>query len=784
MQDAPDEDDLGDLAPGDNGADDQVEKPRGAPRRLSSSRAWLALITEAERVYDDYQMRCDRIDRLYANLSQLAEMNRDREFQLFWANIGVVAPSIYSRPPVPVVVPRFKDRKPLPRMASELLERSTAVGLDVDGIDDVMRLIRDDLAINGRGVPWVRYEAEGRAGSFREKVCVEHTDRRDFVHDPARKWKDVDWVAKRSWLTKKQMGKRFKPSSGLAYLDCSYSKRKDEKDADDGRLKAAVWELWSKSQRKVVWVSEGCPTVLDEDKPHLDLEGFFPCPRPAYATVQRRTLIPVPDVMFYKDQLEEINQATARIAALADALRVRGFYPAGAGDIGDAIEAAIKAVDDNQILVPISNWAAFGNGAAKDTIVWLPLDQVASTITQLVALRKELIQDVYQITGLSDIMRGQTEASETLGAQQLKSQYGSVRIRDRQDEMVRMARDIVRISAEIMAENFQPRTLLEMSQLEIPTDAAIAAQIKPLQLQAAKIQQELAAAARDPEIAQLAQQNPEQAQQVIGAAQAQLQQIQQQIGKLGEVPTIEKVMRLLREQKLRPFVLDIETDSTIAPDENAQKQRATEFVTAVGGVMKQAVEIMQVAPEAGPVVAEVLKFTASQFRAGRQMEQVIDEFADKVAAIASQPKPPDPRQAEAAAKAEEQKAKQQQDAEDAKAKNAERMAAAQRMAAEAEAKQLAARTEAADAESARRIAEQQEADAAAARRIEREGKIATTDKQLQLLDAQRAAAIEKGALEVRLLEQRISQSAAQAEAALRGQAMKEAHLKKGDEAGE
>jgi hypothetical protein len=112
------------------------------------------------------------------------------------------------------------------------------------------------------------------------------------------------------------MRKRFKKTSGDAYKDATYSKRKDDKDADDGKLKAGVWEMWSKSQNKVVWVSEGCDVVLDEGAPHLTLEGFFPCPKPAYATVQRRSLIPVPDILFYKDQLEEINELTARIGAL------------------------------------------------------------------------------------------------------------------------------------------------------------------------------------------------------------------------------------------------------------------------------------------------------------------------------------------------------------------------------------------------------------------------------------------------------------------------------------
>src|SRR6185312_2201646 len=205
---------------------------------------------------------------------------------------------------------------------------------------------------------------------------------------------------------------------------------------------------------------EGVDVLLDEGAPHLKLEGFFPCPKPAYATVQRGSLIPVPDMLYYKDQLEEINELTGRIAALSQALKVRGFYPAGNGEAGDAIEAAIKSVDDRQVMVPISNWAAFG-GTGGDLIVWLPIDMIATTLQGLVELRKQLIDDVYQIMGLSDIMRGSTDAKETLGAQQLKSQYGSVRIRDKQSELVRIARDLVRIAAEIMAENFSTQTLLD-----------------------------------------------------------------------------------------------------------------------------------------------------------------------------------------------------------------------------------------------------------------------------------------------------------------------------------
>jgi hypothetical protein len=56
-------------------------------------------------------------------------------------------------------------------------------------------------------------------------------------------------------------------------------------------------------------------------------------------------------------------------------------------------------------------------------------------------------------------------------------------------------------------------------------------------------------------------------------------------------------VKLLRAEKLRPFILDIETDSTIAPDENAAKQRATEFVTAVGGYLKNAMPLAETMPQ-------------------------------------------------------------------------------------------------------------------------------------------------------------------------------------------
>ena len=602
------------------------------PIEKGKSQHWQDLIDKDDKCLSNWQDTADSIDKQYAELQRLKGAGRDREFQLFWSNIQVMGPAIYARPPVPVVTPKFKDRRPLYRTASEMLERTCLVSFDLADIDQTMLAIRDDLSIVGRGVAWVRYESDDDG----ERVWYEHVDRKDFAHTPARKWSEVDEVSRRTWLSEKEMKKRFPDD----YDAVQYQRIQD---GTHGEGKACgVWETWSKSENKVIWWTEGYEHTLDEGKPHIKLAGFFPCPRPAYATVQRRSLVPVPDMLFYKDQLEEVNDLTRRIHTLADAIKVRGFY-AGGGDVGSAIETAIQMDDDSQVLIPIPAMQSLMQGGG-DPIMWLPIDTVAATITGLIELRRQVIEDVYQIIGLSDIMRGSTEASETLGAQRLKQQNGSARVRDKQSELVRVARDLVRLGAEIMANEFSRATLEDMAQMDLPTDKEQKAALKDME---ASAKQELEAlAAKAQEMAQQAMQqmqqsgepqDPAEMQKMQQQAEQQFNEAQQgiiakwsdEIEKTQGAVTIDAVMDFLNDEKLRPFVLDIETDSTIYPDELAEKTSRQEFMSAFAGTMQSLLPMFQLGPEAVAVAGGIAKFALSPYRVGRELEGLIDDFADK-----------------------------------------------------------------------------------------------------------------------------------------------------------
>jgi len=618
------------MTTGDGGGSVETQS---APK---SAKQWLDLISDAERHFADYQSKCDNIDKQLGMLKAQSEFeNTDSQFKMFWANMEVLKPSIYARAPIPVVVPRFKDRREINRIASDLMERCLVVSFDRDEVNEVMLSVRDDLAINGRGVAWVRYVADGGEGdvAFTEKVAFDHIDRKDFVHDPARSWREVDWCARGSWLTRSAGIERF----GDVYASAQLVQGKEKSDEYNGEPKGRVWEIWHKGENKVIWVSPGMDEVLDEQPPYLQLEGFFPCPKPAFGTLQRRSTLPLPDIIQYKNQLEEINILTARISALSDGLKLKGFYASGNDDISTAIERAIQNTD-NSIMVGVSNFAALGGASLKDAIVWMPIKEVAETITALVALRQQIMNDVRELTGISDIMRGQSDPNETLGAQELKSQYGSVRIREKQGELVRFARDLTRIAGEIMAEQFQPQSLLDLSQLQIPSEQDIQDQIQQLVDQAQM-------AVQSPEAQQMAMQNPQGVEQIK-------QQFKQQVSQLEQTVTIEKLNQMLKDQRLRPFILDIETDSTIQPNEDAEKARRTEFMTALGGFINQAAPLVMQMPQAGPFMGEAIKFVADAFRAGRDLDGAIDDFAEQMSQMAQQPKGPSPEEVKAKADAD------------------------------------------------------------------------------------------------------------------------------------
>lgn len=630
-----------------------------APR---SSQPVLDAVEQAQRVFDPWLRFCMRIDRIIGAATDIASSFEnsgyvDQEFDLFWSSREILKPAIYSRAAVPAVAPMFSDRDMVATTASEMIERCLVSTFKRSDFNDVMLGVRDGLIDCARGVPRIVYESgEGKG----KRVCFEYVDRADFIHDPARRWSEVGWVAFASHLTERQATKRF--GAKKAQL-LTYGRKRNEMDGEriGTAEKARVLEVWHKADNRVYWVSEGVDELLDEKPPFLDLEGFWPCPPPAYGTLRPGTLVPVPDYTRYERTLEQINELTRRVHALLQWIRVRGLIPAG-GDAATAVESALAQQNDDVLLIPVPG-AALMQGSGQ-FVQFLPLQEFAAAITGLLEARRELIQNYYELSGISDIMRGATNAQETLGAQELKSQYGSVRVREKIDALQCVAKNVAQITAEIMCEKFDQKTLLDMSQMDLPTAAEVKRRLKDLTSTAEReldaLTQQAEAAMRQAQV-QGQQIPPEQAEQQFQQAQQQIiAKYQPQIDALGKQVTIDAVMELIRDQKARAFSVEIATDSTIAPDEQAEKASRAEFLQAFSGTVAAIQPVLAMGEAGAKLAGEMLKFSLAPFRAGRQLDAAIDDFVEAApAAMAAMAQGGQGEDMAALAEAEMEKAKAQ-----------------------------------------------------------------------------------------------------------------------------
>ncbi|MBX5036433.1 hypothetical protein [Rhizobium lentis] len=608
---------------------------------------WQQELERAQRYFKSWHDRCVKIEKIYLDQQSDQTSAAKRRFPMLWANTAVLQPAVYARVPQPVVERRFKDAQPIARIASEIVERNLSYTGDEADLDSILRAVRDDFLLCARGTVWLRYEADFEpldmgvapsdppadglpdaigAASLEaiadERVCIDYVHWSDFLHSPARRWKDVTWVARRVPMTGEEMEKRFGRDAVASQAAEAAGARKGESQAEraENEGKTHVWEIWCKSENYTVWIADGVAVALEVSEPPLDLTHFWPCPRPAYGTMSTSSLIPVPDYVYYQQQCEEIDLLTRRINKLTDQLRLKVFYPSGDGAVSPAIEKAMRPEND-MVMVPIPEWAAFTEKGGSKAVVTLPIDEVQKVIVACMAARKQLIEDVYQITGISDIVRGDTQASETATAQRIKSQWGSIRIRDRQAELARFARDIIRLAGEIICDQFQPETLMLVSGIRLPTMAEkqqVEMQMQQIEMAAGQ------AAMRAQQMGQPAPRAPE--------LPPQLQQLMGQ-------PTIDEVVQLLRNDSIRGFQIDIETDSTIEPDEDAEKQRRMEFVQMVGGFMQQAGAMAQQNPMLVPVMVETLLFAARGFRAGRQLESTLEQVGAQLSEAATAPRP-------------------------------------------------------------------------------------------------------------------------------------------------
>lgn len=448
----------------------------------------------------------DRIDRAYkreeswfkdalaAEAAYLADEECEHgevpEFNILHSNVETIVPSIYNSTPVPDIRPRhptaaqpqqpqqqqamppgqpgMPQAMPAPpqvdplKLVSQVYERAIQAQIDDNRLDKEIEREAQDAFLAGRGVIRIRFDADddGMGGVTNERLGFEVQPWGDYRQGAARRWADVPWVAYRHYINEDDA----KAIENDEYADI-YA---DSGEAKDGRHAGdmVVWEIWCKSTGNVYFIEEDTNKVLDIKPDPMGLQGFFPQPEPVQPITATKNLTPVCPFRIYRALAEELDRQTVRINAIMRGLKVRGAIAANA----EAVEL-IAGADDNE-LVPVGDLEGLvATGGLEKAIMWWPVDKAIQVLQQLYVQREQTKQAIYEITGISDIIRGQGSASETATAQQIKTEWGSMRIKKMQRAIERNVRDIFVLCAEIIAGKFSVETLQKMTGIMIPPEA-------------------------------------------------------------------------------------------------------------------------------------------------------------------------------------------------------------------------------------------------------------------------------------------------------------------------
>lgn len=455
---------------------------------LKSAQGWQLQLDLAKKDGEKWLERGKKIVKRYRDERENSFGVDEKKYNILWSNVRTLLPAVYAKKPQAVAERRYKDQDPVGRCASEILQRCLQYEIDTcPDYDSGLKYSVLDRLLPGRGVSWVRFEqaeplevqedaqiTEDIEGEYNyEKSPVDYVYWEDFRHSPARTWEEVTWVARRVYLSRDEGIERFGADFEKVPLvhqpiGLDEDKMASELQGETEKLKKArVWEIWDKSSRTAIWVAEKHPYILDQRDDPLELDGFFPCPKPLFATLSTDTLVPIPDYVQYQDQAAELDTLTDRIYKLTKACKVVGVYDAS--QVG--VQRMLTEGVDNT-LIPVDTWAAFGEkGGIKGVVDWLPLDMVVATLNELYMAREQVKQVIYEVTGLSDIIRGASKANETATAQQIKSNYASLRLKEMQNEVALFASDLLRIKSQIMCKFYRPETLVMMSGIQSSQDA-------------------------------------------------------------------------------------------------------------------------------------------------------------------------------------------------------------------------------------------------------------------------------------------------------------------------
>lgn len=567
------------------------------PEESALVTTWLGRLRREKKAHRRFRDQAEKAMKAYEQegLDEATDTDEKDKLPLepiWWSNTKITQSAIFNRQPKPDVRRRVTDSRTDKNIAL-CVERALAYQMDTTAFDEhsnrsvteflaaglgqtrvYLRDERQDVPMINpiTGQPVMGEDGQPVMGSrvVAQATPIEYVPWNLFRWEPCKDWEDCGWVSFDIWMDAESIRREYRITVDERDMMAGPSEEPD--DGDAGKRSGSpgagysrmhlVHRIWDKRKRQVVTICgsfQESRRLLDTKPDPLGLKGFFPCPRPMMLNIRSGKLVPRPEYSYVRGKCEEIDRLSLRIAALVNQVRDVGFFDA---EFTKELTGLMQQPDGAR--VPVANLVSrFEGTSMANVVITEDIRSKVEVIVQLVQERERAKQSLFELTGIADIVRGATKASETATAQQLKSQWANVRLTDKMREVSIHFREVFRIQAELMSEKFDPAQLTEQTGIQVTPD----------------------------------------------------------------------MLQVMRSDIGRCYAIDIESDSTIAQDEQEDRAARTEFITAATDYMSRVLPMAQQGIIPPDLANAMLLFFVGSFKHGRALEEQIEQMPDTTAKL-------------------------------------------------------------------------------------------------------------------------------------------------------
>lgn len=510
------------------------------PMRLQ--KAWCSRISKEEKAHKKFRDHAKQVEKIF-------RADNDLYVPLYWSVVNVEHTGVYSNQPVPDVRCRAAESSPQYKTIARIIQRGLSYCVDHPSFDSVMHRTIDDYLAVGLGWPRVKIDSIINSETYIAPIMAEQvvgfdssarpimgevqvgereeveetvgaqTIRWEYVPwgrfgwEPGNSWKNTDWIYVRHPMTPVQAKKRFgKIVKG--------SKKDNEASYDSWKSKTIdIYEVWDKPHRRVLFIAKGEDEPLEIHEDPLELVDFWPGPEPMMLNLPSEELIPQPDYDYIEEYDRELNRLQERRMALLESIKAGGAYEQGIPELGDMM----KSEDGEYIAIKGLAQRLGASGGSDGILFHLPLQEKSAVLQELNNNIQLVRAQVDDILGISDIVRGVTNAYETAQAQEIKGRWVGIRLTRKRECVNYTVKSMMKIMAQLLLSHITPENLSRMTQMQIS----------------------------------------------------------------------DELMQVMSQDILMDFLIDIETDSTVAKDEFQEKQTFQEMLNGVAQYSQAVLPMVQ-----------------------------------------------------------------------------------------------------------------------------------------------------------------------------------------------